>query len=53
MSCEGFHRVGVLRDQAGLVLVRGEQHVVQQVNIGIASEGVVQRVVGVVHGGQR
>ena len=35
------------------MLVRGEQHVVQQVNIGIASEGVVQRVVGVVHGGQR
>ena len=51
VSSQSFHRVGILRDQAGLiVLCRREQHVVQQVNIGIAAQGVVQRVVGVVHG---
>ena len=49
MCRQGVHRVGILRDQAGLVLVRREEHVVQQVNIGIPAQGVVQGVVGVVH----
>jgi len=52
MCRQGIHGVGVLRDQAGLVLVRREEHVVQQVNIGIPAQGVVQGMVGVVHGDQ-
>ena len=51
MGCQGFHGIrSILGDQAGLVLICREQHVVQQVNIGIATKGVVQRVVRVVHG---
>ena len=32
------------------MLLCREQHIVQQVNIGIAAEGVVKRVIGIVHG---
>ena len=51
MGSELFHvRVDVLGVEDGLVLVGGEQHVVQQVDVRAAAEGAVKGVVGVVHG---
>ena len=50
MCGQSLHRIGILRDQAGLMLLCREQHVVQQVNIGIAAKGVVKWVIGIVHG---
>ena len=45
-----FHvRVNVLRVEDGLVLVRREQHVVQEVDVGASTQGTVQRMIWVVH----
>ena len=51
MGCELLHVwVDILGIEDGFVLFWGEQHVVQQVNVRPATQGAVQRVIGVVHG---